>query len=171
MKILVLAKSGFGKTTSLGRYKNPAKHIDIKGLPVEETYILSMTTKDLPFPSSRKSYPSTTPNNLKGGRRVLCKSAQDVLTALQGLSKSSKTKNIVIDDMNYIMQDWYMANALSKGWDAPKQIGYFMGVIFDAMEVLDAQGKNIIVLAHGEDVLQPDGRIYTKMKTTGKMVA
>ena len=54
---------------------------------------------------------------------------------------------------------------------APKQIGYFMGVIFDAIENLDALNKNIIVLAHGEDVPQPDGRIYTKMKTTGKMVA
>ena len=30
--------------------------------------------------------------------------------------------------------------------------------------------KNIIILAHGEEVPQQDGRIYLKMKTTGKMV-
>ena len=116
MKILVLAKSGFGKSTSLGRYKNPAKFINIEGLKPEETYVISMTTKDLPFPGSRKAYPATTPQNIKGGKRVLCKSAQDVLTSLQTLAKSTKIKNIVIDDFNYIMQDWYMANALSKGW-------------------------------------------------------
>lgn len=170
MKILVLAKSGFGKSTSIGRTLNEEKGINIKGLNPEETYLISMTTKDLPFPGSRKSYPSTLPTNLRGGRRALCKNAQDVLTALQGLAGSSKVKHIVLDDFNYIMQDWFMANALAKGWDAPKQIGYFMGLIFDAIENLDALGKNIIVLAHGEDVNQPDGRIYTKMKTTGKMV-
>lgn len=170
MKILVLAKSGFGKSTSIGKYINEEKNINIKGLNPENTYVISMTTKDLPFPGSRKAYPSTYPNNIRGGKRVLCKNAQDVLTSLGELSKSSKIKNIVLDDFNYIMQDWYMANALSKGWDAPKQIGYFMGLIFDAIESLDALGKNIIVLAHGEDVPQTDGRLYTKLKTTGKMV-
>jgi hypothetical protein len=63
-----------------------------------------------------------------------------------------------------------MANALAKGWDAPKQIGFFMGRIFDAIEKIDLAGKNIIILAHGEPVPSPDGRIYLKMKTTGKMV-
>lgn len=45
-----------------------------------------------------------------------------------------------------------------------------MGQIFKAIELYDAVDKNIIVLAHGEDVPKPDGRIYTKLKTTGKMV-
>jgi hypothetical protein len=71
---------------------------------------------------------------------------------------------------NYIMQNWYMANALAKGWDGPKQIGFFMGKIFDAIERLETAGKTIIVLAHGEPVLTPEGRTYLKMKTTGNMV-
>ena len=53
---------------------------------------------------------------------------------------------------------------------APKQIGFFMGKIFDAIERLDAAGKNIFILAHAESVPGPDGRLYMKFKTTGKMV-
>lgn len=45
-----------------------------------------------------------------------------------------------------------------------------MGQIFAAIEKLDLAGKNIYCLAHGENILGPDGRTYVKMKTTGKMV-
>ena len=42
--------------------------------------------------------------------------------------------------------------------------------IFSAIEKYGDSNKNIIVLAHGEEVPQQDGRVYLKMKTTGKMV-
>jgi len=45
-----------------------------------------------------------------------------------------------------------------------------MGKIFTAIEKYSDNSKNIIVLAHGEEVQKPDGRVYIKMKTTGKMV-
>lgn len=53
---------------------------------------------------------------------------------------------------------------------APKQIGFDMGKLFKIIEKFEGEGKNLIVLAHGEDVPKPGGRIYTKLKTTGKMV-
>ena len=54
---------------------------------------------------------------------------------------------------------------------APKQIGFYMGRIFNCFEQLDEAGKNIFVLAHSEAVPNPDGRTYLKLKTTGRMVA
>jgi hypothetical protein len=45
-----------------------------------------------------------------------------------------------------------------------------MGKIFDAIEKLDAAGKNIFILAHGESIPGRDGRIYMAYKSTGKMV-
>lgn len=84
--------------------------------------------------------------------------------------KTSAFKNIIIDDFNYLMQDYYMDNALKGGWDTPKKIGYFMGQIFKSIEEYQDSDKHIIVLAHGEEIPQPDGRIYIKMKTVGKMV-
>lgn len=168
-KVLVLAQSGFGKSTSIGKTENEELGISIKGLDPANTYIISVTSKDLPFRGSKKMFPVAPISNLKDGRRVICNNAVDVEAVLQFL-KGSPIKNIVIDDFNYLMQDWYMDNALAKGWEAPKQIGYFMGKIFTAIEQLDSVGKNVFVLAHGEPVPQGDGRTYLKMKTTGKMV-
>ena len=45
-----------------------------------------------------------------------------------------------------------------------------MGQIFKAIEEYQDSDKHIIVLAHGEEIPQPDGRIYIKMKRLGKMV-
>ncbi len=170
-KILVLAKSGFGKTTSIGKIEN----LEIEGLNPEETYILSCTSKPLPFPNSKALYPKTTltkdVESLKTGQRIITTNPANIQFALQNLV-GSPYKNIVWDDANYVMQDWYMDNALATGWDGPKKIGYFMGQIFKALEELDKAGKNIFVLAHGEEIKNDmDGRTYMKFKSTGKMVA
>lgn len=164
-RILILAPSGFGKTTSIGKIPE----FGIEGLSPEDTYIISVTSKPLPFKGSATMFPIAPLSDLKQGRRVICKDASEVAQALNDLAKSP-FKNVVWDDANYVMQDWYMDNALSKGWDAPKQIGFFMGKIFKAIEQYDGLGKNVIVLAHGEQTSGPDGRLYIKMKTTGKMV-
>lgn len=169
-KILVLANSGFGKTTSIGKIEP----LGIKGLDPKETYIISCTSKPLPFPGSNSKYPITklekNPDSLKTGQRIISSNPKQIQFALECLVKSPY-KNVVVDDINYIMQDWYMDNALATGWDAPKKIGFFMGQIFKALEALDAAGKNIFVLAHGEEAKNDfDGRTYLKMKTTGKMV-
>lgn len=164
-KILVLAPSGFGKSTSIGQIPE----LGITGLKPEETFLISVTSKPLPFKGSGTAYPICAPGDLKSGRRVItddAKAIAEIFLALVG----SPHKNIVWDDSNYVMQNWYMANALAKGWDAPKQIGFMMGRIFDAIEKLDAAGKNVIILAHGDSVPGPDGRIYMKYKSTGKMV-
>ena len=134
------------------------------------------------FAKSGSKYPITqiqvdernniVPASLKTGRRVVTNVPSQVAAVLYTLASAPNDfcKDVVIDDANYLMQDWYMDNALATGWDSPKKIGYFMGQIFKAFEALDKAGKNIYMLAHGENVQQPDGRTYTKFKTTGKMV-
>lgn len=164
-RILVLAPAGFGKSTSIGK----TDEVKIKGLPPEDTYVISVTSKPLPFKGSQKIYPVTTLAKIKDGRRIISNDAEIITKTLDALVKSP-IHNVVLDDFNYIMQDYYMENALSKGWDAPKIIGAKMGKIFKAMEQYDDGHKNIIVLAHGEAVTNPDGRVYFKLKTTGKMV-
>ena len=164
-RILVLAKSGFGKTFSIGNIPE----LNHKGLDPKETYVISVTSKPLTFPNSKQLYKVTTPAEFKNGNRVITNNPEDVVKILSALM-NSPYKNVVIDDFNYLMQDYYMDNALKGGWDTPKKIGYFMGMIFSAIEKYGDIDKNVIVLAHGEEVLQPDNRIYLKMKTTGKMV-
>lgn len=84
--------------------------------------------------------------------------------------KNSPYKNIIIDDFNYLSQDFYMANAMKGGWETPKQIGYGMGLIFDAFKGFP-ETKNLICLAHYEEYKDKNGdSISYKFKTTGKMV-
>ena len=169
-RILVLAPSGFGKTTSwAGREK-----LGIKGLDPKETYVIQCIGRGVPNPEY-KLCPSTEIKDIAKGNRINVETLtglerfQKVAELLDVLKKSPFT-NIVIDDFNYLMQDYYMDNALKGGWDTPKKIGYFMGKIFSAIEKYGDSDKNIIILAHGEEVPQQDGRIYMKMKTSGKMV-
>lgn len=169
-RILGLAPSGFGKSTGTGKIKEESLGIDFQGLNPQTSYILSVTTKPLPYKGSPKMWPIAPLDNLRLGHRAITKTPDEVVRALETLLLAPPIKNIVLDDFNYLMQDWYMENALRTGWDAPKRIGFDMGKIFKVLERFEGTAKNIIVLAHGEDVVKPDGRIYTKLKTTGKMV-
>lgn len=169
-KILVLAKSGFGKTTSYcGREK-----LGIKGLNPKETYLIQCIGRAIP----NRNYVLTKSPEIKDlttGNRVQVdtitgqerfKRVADIINAL----KSSPYKNIVIDDFNYLSQDYYMANAMKGGWETPKQIGYGMGLIFDAFRGFP-EDKNIICLAHYEEYKDKNGdSISYRFKSIGNMV-
>ena len=171
-KILVLAESGFGKSTSLVK----DEELGIEGLSPETTYILSVTSKPLPGRGSRKLFPAlpnfslqTTAVDLKDYRRIISNNPGLIAHAINLLGTVQAINTIVLDDTNYLMQDYYMSKALSTGWDAPKKIGYDMGKIFEAMEKIP-EDKNFVMLAHGEEYDKADGRKGYRMKTTGKMV-
>ena len=168
-KILILAPSGFGKTTSwAGREK-----LGIKGLDPKETYAIQCIGRGVPNPNY-KLCPSNEIKDIAKGNRVQVdsvtgldrfKRVADLLDAL----KKSPYKNIVIDDFNYLMQDYFMNNAMKGGWQTPKEIGFGMGLIFDAMKGYP-EDKNIYVCAHYEKINDNDDTVTYQMKTTGKMV-
>lgn len=111
-RILVLAKSGFGKTFSIGKVE-ALNHI---GLNPKETYIISVTSKPLTFPESRELYKTTSIDKLGQGNRVISSNPEQVAYVIEQLIQSPY-KNIIVDDFNYLMQDFYMDNALKGGWD------------------------------------------------------
>ena len=164
-KILILAKSGFGKSTSIGEIPE----LGLKGLDPKTTYLISCVNKPLPFRGANKKFVVTTPNNPTGGNRVITNDAEVVAKIINMLAKSPY-KNIVLDDMNYMAQDYYMKNALKGGWDTPKKIGYNTGLVFDAINAVP-EDKNIICLAHYEEYKDKNGdSISYKYKSTGNMV-
>lgn len=169
-KILVLAKSGFGKATSwAGREK-----LGINGLDPKETYVIQCIGRAVPNPNY-KLCPSNDVADMAKGNRIQVDNITGLdrfkkVAELIEILKKSPYKNIIIDDFNYLAQDFYMANAMKGGWDTPKQIGYGMGLIFDAMKGLP-ETKNIICCAHYEEYKDKNGdSISYKFKTTGKMV-
>lgn len=168
-KILILALSGFGKTTSwAGR-----KKLGIIGLNPKDTYVIQCIGRGVPNPEF-KLCPSAEIKDMAKGNRINVeaisgldrfKRVADILRNL----KSSPYRNVVIDDFNYLMQDYFMANAMKGGWQTPKEIGYGMGLIFDAFKGFP-ENKHIYVCAHYEKVNDNDGQVTYQMKTTGKMV-
>lgn len=113
-KILVLAKSGFGKSTSIGEIPE----LGIKGLDPSNTFIISAVNKPLPFKKANKKFTVTTVSNIAGGNRIITNDAKSVAEIINILaSPQCPYTNIVLDDMNYISQDFYMKNALKGGWD------------------------------------------------------
>lgn len=169
--ILVLAKSGFGKTTSYcGREK-----YGIKGLNPKETFVIQCVNRALPN-MDYKLCKSTDIQDLKSGNRIQVntikgldrfKKVAELINALK--VPQSPYKNIIIDDFNYLMQDYYMANAMKGNWDTPKQIGYGMSLIFAAFEGFP-ETKNLIACAHYAEYKDKAGdSISYKMKTTGNM--
>ena len=168
-KILILAPSGFGKTTSwAGREK-----LGIKGLDPKETYAIQCIGRGVPNPNY-KLCPSNEIKDMAKGNRVQVDSVTGLdrfkrVAALLDALKKSPFKNIVIDDFNYLMQDYFMNNAMKGGWNTPKEIGFGIGLIFDAMKGYP-EDKHIYVCAHYEKTNDNDGTVTYQMKTTGKMV-
>lgn len=165
MKALILAKSGFGKSTSIGEIPE----LGIVGLDPKETYLISCVNKPLPFRGASNKYKITTIAEIAKGNRIIVSTAEEAATIIEMLIPSPY-KNIVLDDMNYISQDYYMKNALKGGWDTPKKIGYGMGLIFDAINKVPEE-KNMICLAHFEEFKDKNGdSISYRYKSTGNMV-
>ena len=116
-RILILALSGFGKTTAwAGR-----KKLGIKGLNPKETYVIQCVGRGV----SNLEYKLCSSNEIKDmttGNRVEVESVvgldrfkrvADMLNVLKG----SPYRNIIIEDFNYLMQDYYMNNAMKGGWN------------------------------------------------------
>ena len=168
-RILILALSGFGKTTAwAGR-----KKLGIKGLNPKETYVIQCIGRGVP----NLEYKLCSSNEIKDmntGNRVEVESVVGLdrfkrVADMLNVLKSSPYRNVIIEDFNYLMQDYYMNNAMKGGWNTPKEIGYGIGLIFDAFKGFP-ENKNIYVIAHYEKTNDNDGKVTYQMKTTGKMV-
>lgn len=173
-KILVLALTGFGKSLSAAGCQEPENGINIEGLPRDNTYFISATSKPLPFRGSARVYPVVVPDtnmtNLHLGRRIITNDAYVAAKAITALC-NSPLKNIVIDDAQYYMMDYMASKSLATGWDAPKKVGHFMSEMFAAIELAEQYGKNIWMLAHYDEKKKDNqGNVTFKMKTTGNAV-
>lgn len=168
-KTLVLAASGFGKSSSFGSIPE----LGIKGLNPKTTFVISATSKPLPFKGSGRIYKIMDPENppiAENGNRLISNNGHFIAKTISYiLMNRPEITDIVIDDANYIMQDYYMANAMKKGYDTFKEIGASMHAIFTAME--GSNTVNFFMLAHYEEFRDSSAdTISYRFKTVGKMV-
>ena len=96
---IILGKSGTGKSTS------------IKGLDPKETIVLNVLKKKLPFKGSASLY-NTTNKNI-----FTVDEYNQLINLLQSIDSSAPhIKNIIIDDMIYIMRKEYFKRAKESGY-------------------------------------------------------
>ena len=117
-KILILGRSGSGKSTSLRNFK--------KG----EVGIISCVGKEMPFRTDIPVYePKFTPETMNR--------YPNTLKAI----KNAKTKVLVIDDANYLMSTEFMATAGEKGYDKfTRMASNFTTLLIMMHTELDADG-------------------------------
>lgn len=151
-EILIIGDSGQGKSTSL------------RNLKPSETYIINVINKPLPFKGGRTDYSATNKNI------VSTDSSATILQVLATIKdKRSDIKNIVIDDMNYLMQNEYIRRASEKGYDKYTEIGTNFAKIVHALKTLP-DDKFAICMMHPEISSDTFGNKTYKAKTIGKLV-
>jgi hypothetical protein len=189
-KILILAESGFGKSSSIGpilkedfeRAGFPDR--EIKGVNPKETFIISATNKGLPIPRWKQFYKTVDYSDFMKngiGNHIITNDGDQIAKIItmivlgpanDGKNARNDIVNIILDDSNYVMQDHYMSKALTTGFDVFKKIGAIMGNIFNAMERVNSVKKNFIMFAHYEEFKNSNfDTLSYRYKTVGKMVS
>ncbi len=160
---MVIAESGFGKSTAIC----PSEELGIKGLDPNTTFIVNVSSKDLPARGWKKLYKHIQGKDLSSGNYVETNNGLDIAGLISILNeKKPEVNTLIIDDFQYIMADYYMDKAKTAGFDKFQDIGYFTGQIFKAIQKFKG---HVIILTHPEEVQGTYGTTY-KAKTAGKMI-
>ena len=149
--VLVLGRSGSGKTYSLKNFKP------------SEVGILSVEKGRLPFKSELKVVKVKSYND---GEHTPAQANAARYSWIESAIKSCKMKSVVVDDSQYLLANELFDRAYEKGYDKFVDIAAnFRGLIHSINE-MEEEDKIVYFLHHSE--LDADGR--EKVKTIGKML-
>jgi hypothetical protein len=148
----IVGQTGTGKSTS------------IKHLNPEETYIINVAKKELPFKGSEKLY------NVEKKNYKEVEDANEISRLLKTISeKAPHIKNIIIEDSNYIMGFNMVAKATEVGFTKFSLMAKDMVDLFRTARQLR---EDIVVfyLTHPEEIMDGQDVIGYKIKTAGKLI-
>ena len=148
----IVGATGTGKSTA------------IKHLNPEETYIINVAKKELPFKGSEKLY-NTENKNYKE-----IDDAHEISRLLKTISeKAPHIKNIVIEDSNYIMGFNMVAKATETGYTKFSIMAKDMVDLFRTARQL-RDDITVFYLTHPETIEDGGEIIGYKIKTAGKLI-
>jgi hypothetical protein len=149
--VVVLGASGHGKSTS------------IKSLNPEETIVINVLGKRLPFKGSAKAYNSERKNLFK------VSSWDKTIVLLDKINKLDRIKNIIIDDGIYLMRNEFFERASERGYDKYNELAdHFRRIIQKCSSLRD--DLNIFMMLHTEPI-ETDGGIRSyKASSVGKLL-
>ena len=151
--VLVLGESGVGKSTS------------IRTLIPDETFIINIIGKPLPFRGAKSKYKKLSSDGVTGNYY-----ATDDTTALKRVinlvnTKRPEIKNLIIDDFGYTITNAFMRKAAQRGYDKFIEIGKDM---FDLLDLVSNLRDDLycFVMMHTEN----DSQGRAKPRTVGRMI-
>jgi hypothetical protein len=149
--ILVIGESGTGKSTS------------IINLNPNDTFIINVLDKPLPFKGFRKKYIPFSKENPKGNYYATDDYSK-IIRIIDGINRERpEIKNIIIDDFQYLMCNEYMTTN-SRGYDKFESIGKNVwGLV--KYTANQREDLSVFYLSHSK---VEDGK--SKPKTIGKMI-
>lgn len=156
--VMILGESGSGKSTSA------------RNLPPDETFIIQVTPKMLPFKNANRMYSRISKENPDGNLYITDKSKQ-IVDILKKISENEKVKYIVVDDLQYSMLNDFTRRLRIKATGGEVFEKYnelsanYMDIIDTTLTLRD--DITVFLLTHCE--FDDFGNI--KIKTVGKLVS
>jgi len=154
--ICVMGESGTGKSTS------------VRTLDPKETAIVNCIGKPLPIKGWKSDYTKFTK---EGGNYFASDKSDHIIQFLKAVSeKRPDIKNIVIDDLVYVMTNEFMRRSAETGFAKYTELAKNLWNVFNASKELRDDIK-VFVLTHSDSVPGEFGEKPTiKMKSVGKLV-
>lgn len=155
--VLILGESGSGKSTS------------IENLNPQETVLINVVGKDLPFRGWKSKYP-TYDKATKQGNSWEVNDSLSIVTVLKHVSDNMPhVKTIIIDDFQYVMSYEFMKRAKEKGYEKFTEIAQNAFNVINTSKNLRSD-LNVFYLSHIEQGVDTYGDRRIKIKTIGKMI-
>lgn len=154
--IAIVGGSGEGKSTS------------IETLNPNETYIINVAGKPLPFKGWKTKYVKDNPTD-KNGNYVDSTSSAEICNILTYIDKKrTEIKVIVIDDAQYCMATEAMNRALEKGYDKWTEMAKHMWDIVNTARTSQRDIK--VIFCFHDEVVNENYVPKRKIKTLGAMI-
>lgn len=151
--VLVLGESGTGKSTSL------------RNLACEETFLILVIDKPLPFRSKYKKWEQDKDGNTKGNM-CITDNYSNIIKIINYINlKMPEIKNIVIDDFQYIMANEFMRRSTERGYDKFTEMAKQVWEVIDSIKNSRPE-LTVFILSHSDQ----DANGKFKMKTIGKLL-
>lgn len=149
--VMLLGKSGTGKSTS------------IKTLNPDETVIVNVLGKKLPFKGSGNLYSIDKKNLFR------VEDYQQMINLLQACNAQPHVKNIILDDCIYIMRKEYFKRAKEAGYAKYTELAqHFQQIISTCEQMRD--DINVFMILHSEDVQSEKTTVGYKVSTIGQLL-
>lgn len=144
-KILIIGKSGSGKSSSL------------RNLDPKTTAIIKCQSKEIPFKKGDANFKS-----------VVCKSAQEIGNMVaKVLKEAPHIKNIIIDDLFYLSSHQNFQRVSEKGYNKFTEMAKEVYDVITLPDLIAREDLTFVFITHSETNAVT---LETDVKTIGKML-